>query len=119
MREHEQDHGEKLRDIQSDGESLPFSLFDTLSFFLSLFGCTFGISIVPVDILVLLPPPCWGIDGMAEIILRPASVEVEQTTERVQQKKMVAFYEENEGERALLRTSRSLSAETSVHLNSA
>jgi hypothetical protein len=68
---------EKPQDVQSNGESLLFSLFDASSLFLLPFGIVIGISIVPMDILVLLPPSCWSVDGMAEIILPRMSVEIE------------------------------------------
>ena len=45
-----------------------------------------------MEILGFLPPPCRGIDGMAEIILHRASVEIESTAKGATGE-MVSFYE--------------------------
>jgi hypothetical protein len=58
------------RDVQSNGEGVCLELFYVLYFcILLLFGVLF-VAVVPVDVLVLLPPACGGVDAVAEVVLR-------------------------------------------------
>lgn len=56
-------------DIQGNGKSIGLELFYVIYFSILLFLCARLITIVPMDILVLLPPAGWCVDAVAEVML--------------------------------------------------
>jgi hypothetical protein len=57
-------------DLQSDGEGVCLELLYVPPFLIPFLFSVLFVAVVPVDVLVLLPPACGGVDAVAEIVLR-------------------------------------------------
>jgi len=88
--------------IQCNGEGLRLCFLYCTNFLRTLVGRLVLVAIVPMHVLVFLPPTCGGIDAVAKVVLFGDGDDSRMKKDRRE-----------------TRTSLSLSAETSDHLNSA